>query len=187
MNARFEKFETLLPGLIVVRRKTIGDQRGFLTRLFDAEDMAGLGWPGSVFQVNETGTTNKGTVRGLHFQYPPFAEAKLVACVGGSIFDVAVDIRRNSPTFLQIFTVELSAENGLSLMLPEGFAHGFQAMTDDVRMIYTHSAPYRSDAEGGLNPADPALPIAWPLPIVNLSQRDMNHPLIDETFRGVDL
>jgi dTDP-4-dehydrorhamnose 3,5-epimerase len=149
--------------------------------------MIGLGWPGGVFQVNETQTAKAGTVRGFHFQHPPFAEAKLVTCIAGKIVDIAIDIRKGSPTFLQSFAVELSTENSCSLLIPEGFAHGFQTLEDNTTLIYTHSAPYRADAEGGLNPLDPRLGIAWPRPIENLSPRDQAHALIDDAFTGLTL
>ncbi len=185
MSARFTARETPLEGLFVVSRKTMSDERGFLSRLFCDEDVAAFGWQGRLAQLNETGTLHKGTVRGMHFQRPPHAEIKLVTCTRGRILDVAVDIRAQSPTFLQHFAVELSEANACSLLIPKGFAHGFQALTDDVRMIYAHSEPYAADAEGGLNPQDPALGIDWPLPVINLSPRDAAHLLLSQDYRGV--
>ena len=185
MSARFTAHATPLQGLCVIRRKTMPDDRGFLSRLFCEEDLAAFGWQGHVAQLNETGTRHKGTVRGMHFQRPPHAEIKLVTCTRGRILDIAVDIRAQSPTFLQHFAVELSEDNACSLLIPKGFAHGFQALTDDVRMIYAHSEPYAASFEGGLNPEDPALGIDWPLPVVNLSPRDAAHPLLSPDYRGV--
>ena len=185
MSGRFERIETAFAGLLLLRRRRIGDARGHLSRLFDAEDMAELEWPGGVAQVNETMTAKAGTVRGFHFQKPPFAEAKLVTCIRGRIVDIAIDIRRGSPTFLKSYAAELSAENASSLLIPQGFAHGIQALSDDVTLIYAHSAPYRGEAEGGLNPLDPALAIDWPLPPANISPRDQSHPLLDNTFTGL--
>jgi dTDP-4-dehydrorhamnose 3,5-epimerase len=185
MSARFTACATPLQGLFVVSRKTMSDDRGFLSRLFCEEDLAAFGWQGHIAQLNETGTVQKGTVRGLHFQRPPHAEIKLVTCTRGRILDIAVDIRAHSPTFLQHFSVELSEDNACSLLIPKGFAHGFQALTDDVRMIYAHSQGYAADSEGGLNPQDPALGIDWPLPVVNLSPRDVAHPLLSPDYRGV--
>lgn len=183
--SRFQSVRTPIDGLILLKRQQLADARGHLSRLFDAEGMAGFGWHGGIAQVNETVTLHKGTVRGLHFQRPPFAEAKLVTCLRGAVLDVAVDIRRGSPTFLRHHAVELSQENLQSLLIPEGFAHGFQALTDDVQLLYAHSAPYRADSEGGLNPRDPALAIAWPLPPKHLSVRDQNHTMLDGDFQGV--
>ncbi|MCV9998888.1 dTDP-4-dehydrorhamnose 3,5-epimerase [Pararhizobium sp. YC-54] len=185
MSARFTAHATPLQGLCVISRKRMSDDRGFLSRLFCEEDLAAFGWQGHVAQLNETGTRHKGTVRGMHFQRPPHAEIKLVTCTRGRILDIAVDIRAQSPTFLQHFAVELSEDNACSLLIPEGFAHGFQALTDDVRMIYAHSEPYAASSEGGLNPEDPMLGIDWPLPVVNLSPRDAAHPLLSSDYRGV--
>ena len=185
MSARFELIETPLEGLKLLRRKRLGDHRGYLTRLFDAEELAPLGWTGGISQINETGTARKGTVRGFHYQKPPFAEAKLIACTRGRILDVAVDIRKGSPTFLQHFAAELSDDNDLSFLLPEGFAHGYQSLTSDARMIYAHSAPYRAAAAPGLNALDPVLGIAWPLPVENLSARDQGFSMLTDTSEGV--
>jgi dTDP-4-dehydrorhamnose 3,5-epimerase len=187
MTARFEIIDTPLAGLKLLRRKRLGDARGYLTRLFDAEDLATLGWTGGICQVNETGTAEAGTVRGFHYQRPPFAEAKLIACTRGKILDVAVDVRLGSPTFLQHFAAELTDENDLSFLLPEGFAHGYQALTTDIRMIYAHSAPYRAEAEAGLNIADPRLGVAWPLPVANLSARDQGFAVLTDIFEGVSV
>lgn len=186
MSGRFEPIDTGLGGAVkLLRRKRIADERGFLTRLFEPAELEALGWTGGVAQINETGTTSKGTLRGLHFQHPPFAEAKLVTCTAGAIYDVAVDLRQGSPTFLQHFGVELSAETGCSLLIPEGFAHGFQALTDDVRMIYTHSAPYDAASEGALNALDPRLAIAWPLEVTVMSARDQAHAMLSHDYDGV--
>ncbi|CAN7243785.1 dTDP-4-dehydrorhamnose 3,5-epimerase family protein [Pararhizobium sp. LjRoot255] len=185
MSGRFEASVTPLDGLLVLTRRKMADERGFLSRLFCEDDLAAFGWQGRLVQLNETGTTFKGTVRGMHFQRSPHAEIKLVSCTRGRILDVAVDIREDSPTFLRHFAIELSEDNACSLLIPKGFAHGFQALTDDVRMIYAHSEPYAAEAEGGLNPEDPALALNWPLPVINLSPRDAAHPLLSPDYRGV--
>ncbi|MBN9031671.1 MAG: dTDP-4-dehydrorhamnose 3,5-epimerase [Rhizobiales bacterium 63-7] len=185
MSGRFTVLETPMADLHLVERRRLGDERGFLTRLFCAEELAELGFDGPVAQINETGTDIAGTVRGMHYQLPPFAEVKLVTCVVGAVLDVAIDLRRGSPTFLQHFATELSADNTRSLLIPRGFAHGFQTLTQGVRMIYAHSAPYRVEAEAGLSAHDPALGIDWPLPPVNLSARDQNHPFLTSQFSGV--
>lgn len=185
MSGRFQSTRTPIEGLILLKRQKLADQRGHLSRLFDSEGMAGFGWLGGIAQVNETVTLQKGTVRGFHYQKPPFAEAKLVTCLRGTVLDVAVDVRKGSPTFLWHYAAELSADNMHSLLIPEGFAHGFQALTDDVQLLYAHSAPFRAESEGGLNPLDKVLNIPWPLPVANLSPRDQNHPLIDARFEGI--
>lgn len=185
MTTRFDVTDTPLAGLKILRRKRLGDIRGFLTRLFDAEELAEAGWRYPVVQVNETGTATSGTIRGFHFQNPPYAEAKLVTVTQGAVLDIAIDIRRGSPSFLKHHAVELSAENDLSYLIPPGFAHGYQALTDDVRMVYVHSAPYRAGAEAGLNVLDPRLAIAWPREVTNLSGRDKGFAMLDDRFQGV--
>ena len=185
MTSRFDISDTPLAGLKVLKRKRLGDARGYLTRLFDAEELAEIGWADGVAQVNETGTATAGTVRGFHYQKPPFSEAKLITVLEGAVLDIAIDIRRGSPTFLQHHAVELSAGSDLSYLLPQGFAHGYQALTENVRMVYIHSAPYRAEAESGLNIADPRLAITWPLPIENLSARDQGFAMLDDRFEGV--
>lgn len=185
MSARFTPVDTALSGPVLLERRRFADDRGFLSRLFDPADLDAFGWDGPVAQVNETGTRQAGMVRGLHFQHPPHAELKLVTCVAGCILDIAVDIRAGSPTFLKHVAVKLSAENGRSLLIPQGFAHGFQALADDVRMIYVHSAAHHPEAEAGLHPQDPALSIAWPLAVHGLSPRDRAHPPIRPDFAGV--
>ncbi|TAJ82277.1 MAG: dTDP-4-dehydrorhamnose 3,5-epimerase [Gallionellaceae bacterium] len=182
--ARFDFIETPLPDLILVRRKVIEDQRGFLSRFFCADEFREAGMSKPVVQINHTQTRAKGAVRGLHFQYPPHAETKVVSCLHGEIFDVAVDLRRNSPTFLQWHGVLLSARNRQSLLIPEGFAHGFQTLSEDCELIYLHTAAYQPQAEGGLNVADTRLGIAWPLNITELSERDRNHKMSEQEFQG---
>ena len=129
----------------------------------------------------------QGAVRGMHFQRPPHAEMKLVTCLHGVIWDVAVDLRAGSSTFLKWHAEELSAENRRALLIPEGFAHGFQALTDNCELLYLHSAPYAREAEAGLNPGDPMLSVVWPLAIAELSSRDAQHPMLNESFAGVVL
>lgn len=182
---RFRCIATPIEGVFVVERQRIGDSRGFLSRLFCAEDLAEAGFKLPVAQINQTLTETAGTLRGLHFQHPPAAEDKLVSCIRGAVFDVAVDLRAGSPTFLHWHGVELSAENNCALMIPQGCAHGFQALVDSTELLYLHSRPYTPAAEGGLNPLDPRLAIDWPLPVTTMSPRDAGHPLVDAKFVGV--
>lgn len=185
--ARFDFIHTPLAGLISVQRKVIEDQRGFLSRFYCADEFREIGLDKPIAQINHTLTRNKGVVRGLHFQYPPFAEVKLVSCLHGEIFDVAVDLRRSSPTFLHWHGVLLSARNRQSLLIPEGFAHGFQAMTEDCELIYLHTVSYRPESEGALNVTDPMLGIAWPLAVTEISERDSSHKMIERDFQGIVL
>jgi dTDP-4-dehydrorhamnose 3,5-epimerase len=187
MTSRFHASLTPLAGLIVLERLKLGDARGYLSRMFCAEELLDFGWYGPVAQVNETATRAKGTLRGMHYQKPPFAEMKLVTCTRGSVFDVVVDVRRGSPTFLQHIWIELSEENARSLLIPQGFAHGFQSLTDDVRLLYVHSAPHNGQAEAGLDATDPVLGIEWPLPMTLRSERDMAFHRLSPEFEGVSL
>lgn len=183
--SRFKVTDLSLDGVKIVERQRLGDSRGFLTRLFCAEELAAAGWAKPIAQINHTYTARCGAVRGLHYQRPPHAEMKLVNCIRGEVWDVAVDVRAGSRTFLQWHAERLSADNGRALLIPEGFAHGFQALTADVELLYCHSASYAPDAEAGLNPLDPALAIKWPLPISELSDRDKRHPDRVAGFAGV--
>lgn len=176
-----------LTGLKLITRQCMGDSRGFLSRIFCVEELAAVGWNKPIAQINHTYTAHKGTVRGLHFQQAPHSEMKLVTCIRGKVWDVAIDLRVNSPTFLSWHAEILSAENNLALLIPEGFAHGFQTLTDDMELLYCHSVLYNPNAEAGLNVADPQLEITWPLPISEISERDVNFAMIDTTFEGVSL
>jgi dTDP-4-dehydrorhamnose 3,5-epimerase len=185
MSGRFNCRQTPLAGLMIVERKRVGDNRGFLERLFCADELAAVGWTGSIAQINRTYTARRGTVRGMHFQYPPHAEVKLVMCLKGGVFDAAVDIRRDSPTFLEWHSVTLDPEKRNGMLIPAGFAHGFQTLTDDVEMLYCHSTSYAPKAEGGLNPRDRRIGVTWPEEIADLSDRDSAHPFLDEAFEGI--
>jgi dTDP-4-dehydrorhamnose 3,5-epimerase len=183
--SRFDILATPLEGLVVLQRKPIGDHRGFLERLFCVEELHTLLPNKSIMQINHTLTVKRGTVRGMHFQCPPYAETKLVSCLRGKVFDVAVDIRQGSSSFLCWHAEVLSADNHKTLMIPEGFAHGFQTLTDDCEMLYLHTATYQPSAEGGLYAQDPMLDIRWPEVILELSSRDASHPLLTQGFSGV--
>ena len=150
MSASFEILDTPLSGLKLIDRKPIGDHRGYLERMFCQSQLDSLMQHRRLVQINHTLTRQRGTVRGLHFQYPPCAEIKMVSCLRGEIFDVAVDLRSGSATFLSWHAETLSPTNHKTLFIPEGFAHGFQALTDDCEMLYLHSAAYDPRNEGGL-------------------------------------
>ncbi len=186
MNS-FTVTELPLAGLKRIERKRLGDPRGFFARLFCAQELAAAGWIKPIAQINHSYTAKHGTVRGMHFQPPPHAEMKLVSCIRGEVWDVAVDLRAGSPTFLQWQAERLSAENGRALLIPEGFAHGFQTLTDAVELLYCHSMPYAAAVEGGLNPRDGRLDISWPLAIAELSARDAALAMIDQVYEGVRL
>lgn len=185
MTGRFEIRETQLPGLHLLQRNPLEDERGWLERMYCSADLAGLLGHRVIVQVNRTLTRMKASMRGMHYQVPPSAEAKIVSCLRGAIFDVAVDLRRNSPTFLRWHAELLNAENRRSLFIPEGFAHGFQTVADDCELLYFHTAPYDPAAERGLHPLDPRVAIAWPLATDHLSERDASQPMLAPQFDGI--
>lgn len=185
MSKRFDLLDMPLKGLKLIQRKPIRDNRGYLERLFCAEELKSLIPGKDILQINHTLTVKHGTVRGMHFQQPPHAEIKFVSCLRGEVFDVAVDLRRDSPTLLHWHAEVLSADNHKTLMIPEGFAHGFQTLTEDCEMLYFHTAVYQPGAESGLNAKDSRLNIRWPQTITDLSPRDAAHLLVTKDFIGV--
>lgn len=182
---RFDIVGTPLDGAHVLERRPISDARGFLERLYCFEELAVVLGTRRIAQVNRTLTKKRGSVRGMHFQASPHAETKIVTCLRGRVCDVAVDVRAGSPSFLRWHAVELDGSGTRAYVIPEGFAHGFQALTDDCELLYLHTAPYAPASEVGLHPLDPRLSIEWPLPIADLSPRDAAHPKLTEAFPGV--
>lgn len=187
MSSRFDILMTSLFGLKVVVRKPLSDSRGYFERIFCTYELEDVFGTRRIVQINHTLTQTKGTVRGMHFQHAPHGEMKFVSCLRGSVFDVAVDLRKGSPTFLRWHAEILSADSYKTLVIPEGFAHGFQTLTEDCEMLYLHTAAYAPDAEAGLNPQDARLTIRWPLPIADISPRDVAHAPIAADFEGVAL
>lgn len=183
--SRFALTETRLSGVLQVQRTRIADDRGALSRLFCSDELRAAGWSGPVAQINHTVTHRRGSVRGLHYQLPPHAECKLVTCLRGEVWDVALDLRSGSPTFLQWHAARLSPNNLTALLLPEGVAHGFQALTDDVELLYCHSQAHAPDSERGVHALDPRLGLRWPLQITTMSERDRSFALLDSAFAGV--
>ena len=167
-----------LDGLTLITRNSIKDSRGIFERLFCADELQGAGWTFPVAQINHTITKKKGVVRGLHFQIEPYAETKFITCLQGAVVDFAIDLRRESSTYLKWYAAELSPENQTSLLIPEGFAHGFQTLLDDTELIYLHSKPYSPIHERGLNILDKKLNIQLPLSITEISDKDRDWPLL---------
>lgn len=176
---------TLLPGLHEIRHAPTGDARGRFTRLFCEQELTPIRPNLHFTQINLSETHGRGTLRGMHYQIPPAAEAKLIRCLSGRVFDVAVDLRVDSPTFLRWHAIELAEDNDRALFIPEGFAHGFQTLTDEAHLLYMHTAPWTPACEAGLRHDDPRLAIAWPLPVTEMSARDRGYALIDDAFNGV--
>ena len=185
MSGRLRLSSTPISGLEVMERIPAGDARGELERLYCAAELEAALHGARIEQVNRTLTRSRGTVRGLHFQRPPVAEDKIIACLRGEVFDVAVDLRAGSPTYLHWHAEVLSPANRRSMVIPKGFAHGFQALTDDCEMLYMHTAAYAPAAESGLDATDPELAIAWPLPVEARSDRDRGLPRVAAGFRGI--
>ena len=187
MSNRFNFISTPLKDLYKIERKLIKDQRGFLSRLFCTDHFKEIGFNKPIVQMNHTLTYKKGVIRGMHYQNQPYTEAKIITCIQGEIFDVVVDLRKDSPTFLEWHSEILSANNQTSLFIPEGFAHGFQTLSDECNLIYMHSSIFSSDSEGAFNALDPKLAITWPIEITEISERDSKHPMINDRFKGIEI
>lgn len=175
-----------LQGAYIITPNSYEDERGSFSRVFCQEEMADFCHDDFV-QVNHSITRRKGAVRGMHFQYPPDSEVKMIKCIKGSVLDLIIDIREGSPTFLKSHAEVLSAENMKMIYIPKGFAHGFQTLEDNVELLYFHSSVYSPDNEGALNIKDPRLNITWPLEITDISQRDEMHSFIDNDFKGINV
>lgn len=179
--------DTPLPELKIVRSSPHRDARGAFLRLFCAQELRPVLGDRQIAQINHSRTTHAGAVRGLHFQRPPHAEMKMIRCLRGRVWDVAVDVRAGSPTFLEWHAQELAQDDAQMFVIPEGFAHGFQALAPNSELLYIHTAYYHPPSEGGLRHDDPRLGIGWPLPPQDLSPRDQAHPLLNADFNGVAL
>jgi dTDP-4-dehydrorhamnose 3,5-epimerase len=177
--------ETILNGSYVIELNAFTDERGWFARTYCKNEFSAIGHHDEWVQMNHSFTKNNGTIRGMHFQLPPFSEIKLVRCIAGAVYDVIIDLRVSSATFLQSFGVELSAQNKKMIYIPAGFAHGFQALSNDCELIYHHSQFYTTGAEGGIKYNDPKINISWPLAVTNISERDNQHNLLDENFKGI--
>jgi dTDP-4-dehydrorhamnose 3,5-epimerase len=170
--ANIARHLTPLLGVQIVERKRLSDDRGSFERLFCIDELAEVLGDRRAVQVNRSVTNEPGTVRGMHFQIGASAEMKIITCLCGKVFDVAVDLREKSPTRFQWFATFLSGTEPKSLVIPEGFGHGFQVIEGPAELLYFHTQFYDVAAEGGLHPEDPILGIKWPLPVINLSAKD---------------
>jgi dTDP-4-dehydrorhamnose 3,5-epimerase len=167
--------QTKIPGVFIVELEKRQDDRGYFARAWCAREFSDHRLPQFV-QTNMSASRRKGTIRGLHYQLAPHGEAKYMRCIRGAIFDVAVDLRPDSPTFRQWFGIELSADNRKAVFVPEGLAHGYQALTDDAEVIYSSSCAYTPGAERGIRFDDPAFRIAWPIRPAIVSEKDQKWP-----------
>ncbi|UCD51150.1 MAG: dTDP-4-dehydrorhamnose 3,5-epimerase [Phycisphaerales bacterium] len=165
--------ETPLSGAYVIELEPHRDERGLFARVFCQKEYERIGFHGTIVQINHSLTRQRATIRGMHYQLPPASETKIIRCVRGRVFDVMVDLRADSPTLRQWHGVELSEENMRVAYIPEGFAHGFQTLTDGVELAYHHSAFYSPEHERGLKYDDPVLAIRWPLPVSTISSNSL--------------
>lgn len=180
-------YKTSIQDLFVIETKSHTDSRGVFSRLYCELELCQIIGPRKIVQINQSQTFAVGAVRGLHFQLPPYAEMKIVRCIKGRVWDVAVDLRKNSSTFLQWHAEELAPDNSRSMIIPEGFAHGFQAMEVNSEILYLHTNFYCPNAEAGFRYDDPMLAINWPLPVKDLSDRDYSHTLMESNFEGISI
>ncbi|RDU68647.1 dTDP-4-dehydrorhamnose 3,5-epimerase [Helicobacter cholecystus] len=183
--SRFSFTSAPLKGVYIIEPKPIKDSRGYFERYFCTKDFLEIGLNKPIVQINHSYTKGIGSIRGLHYQTPPHTEIKIIRCLKGKIYDVAVDIRENSPTFCQYFGIELSEENGKYLYIPEGFAHGFQTLSDEAEILYLVTSAFNAESDSGLNALDPVLAIKWPLPIGHISEKDKNASYINQEFKGI--
>ncbi|MDG2351295.1 MAG: dTDP-4-dehydrorhamnose 3,5-epimerase family protein [Acidimicrobiales bacterium] len=186
MKFSFDHDATTPKGVYLLRREINVDKRGSFTRLFETDWFNKLGLDGHVTQINYSSTKIKGAVRGMHYQLPPNADAKIITCISGKVHDVVVDLRKGSDTFLKSFEVELREDSNLSLVISAGFAHGFQALTSKCELLYIHNRQYDRFLERGLHPKDPILGIEWPEKVTLLSERDDSHELLSSGWEGCE-
>jgi dTDP-4-dehydrorhamnose 3,5-epimerase len=182
------KFErTKLLGAYLIHPEPFSDDRGWFARTYCKKEFEEIGHVGEWVQLNHSTTYKKGAIRGMHFQVHPYEEIKMVRCIAGAIYDVIIDLRKGSPSFLKWFGAELSAANRNMLYIPKGFAHGFQTLTENCELIYHHGSFYMPNSEGGIRYDDKKVGIVWKLPLSSISERDNNHPYLDNSFTGLNL
>ncbi|MEM9935660.1 MAG: dTDP-4-dehydrorhamnose 3,5-epimerase [Bacteroidota bacterium] len=179
--------ETKLPGAYLIDLEPFQDHRGMFARTFCKKEFHEIGHHKEFVQFNHSRTGSKGTLRGMHYQLPPFTEIKLIRCIRGAVYDVIIDLRKGSPTFLQYVGVELTEEKQNMIYVPEGFAHGFQTLTDDAELLYKHTAYYTPGSEGGLRYDEPRVNIVWPIDPQGLSKRDLSAAYLSPSFEGIDI
>lgn len=184
MHKRLNILKTRFKDLYVIENNNFKDNRGVFSRIFSDNELNQI-FNSKIKEINFSRTEKKGTVRGLHFQHEPYAEVKIIKCIKGGIFDIVVDIRKNSSTFLSYFTIELNDKNNKMIFVPKGFAHGFQTLEDSTEILYLHSNNYNPESEGGLNIYDEMLAINLPLKVTNISEKDKSHKFLTKSFIGI--
>lgn len=177
--------EIVLSGAYIITPSPLVDDRGSFTRILCMKEFKQIRHQRDFVQVNHSYNSTKGTLRGLHYQTPPFSDVKIVYCIVGSVFDVIVDIRENSPTFLNWFGTVLSKENKKIIYVPEGFAHGFLTLEDNSELIYFHSQYYDLNYEDAIRYNDPKVNVKWPVLVEIISEKDNNHHYLKSDFKGI--
>ncbi len=178
--------ETIINGLFIATPDKIEDQRGSFARLFCKNTFKQIGFDAEIVQINHSFNTKKATFRGFHLQMPPAAEIKIIRCLRGKVLDFAIDLRKNSPTFLQHFSLELSAEVPQLFIIPKGCAHGFQTLENNSELLYFHTEFYNPNYESGISVFDPILNIRLPLEISEISEKDKNRVFLKPDFEGLN-
>ena len=177
--------QTPLQNAFVIEPEPFRDDRGLFARVFCQQELRNILHNKNIVQINHSLTPQKGALRGMHFQYSPKSEIKMVKCLRGSVFDVMIDLRRGSSTFLKWHGEVLSAENMKMMYLPEGFAHGFQTLEENCELLYLHTEFYSPEDEGGVCYNDPLINISWPLEVTDISKKDKNYSLLSKDFEGL--
>ncbi|MBA4389458.1 MAG: dTDP-4-dehydrorhamnose 3,5-epimerase [Syntrophus sp. (in: bacteria)] len=177
--------QTPISGVSLVETTPYRDERGHFYRAFCHRELAPIIGNRQIEQINVSRTDVVGAIRGMHFQRKPHAEMKLIRCIKGKVWDVAVDLREGSDTYLQWYAIELSTEDCSMFVIPEGCAHGFQVLEPESELLYLHTASYSAESEGGVRFDDPLVSIMWPLPVSDISNRDKSHPFLQSSFSGL--
>ena len=179
--------ETKIKGLYIAELELFSDDRGFFARAYCNKELEKINIEKPITQINHSSTSTVGAIRGMHYQNPPYAEVKIVRCIAGEVFDVAVDLRKDSDTFLQWHGEYLNSTNFKMMVIPEGFAHGFQVIKSNSELLYFHTESYIQKAEAGVLFNDEKIGIKWPLQLTDISDRDLRHRLITKEFKGVNI
>jgi len=179
--------QTSLQDAFIIEPEPFKDDRGLFARVFCQHELQNILNGKNIVQINHSLTRQKGAIRGMHFQYPPKAEIKMVKCLRGSVFDVMIDLRSDSSTFLKWYGEKLSAENMKMMYIPGGFAHGFQTLEQNSELLYLHTEFYSPDYEGGVCYNDPKIGIKWPLEVTEISDKDKKYSFLSQNFEGIQL
>jgi dTDP-4-dehydrorhamnose 3,5-epimerase len=177
--------ETFLKGAYIIESESSKDNRGIFSRLFCKTEFKKIGFNKEIVQINHSLTNKKGSIRGMHYQIQPYSEIKMIKCIKGKVFDVIVDIRKDSSTFLKWHAEIISENDGKMMYVPEGFAHGFQTLEDYSELVYFHTNYYNKNCERRISFKDPLINIKWPLKISEISEKDSDIRLLNEEFRGI--